>query len=256
MLELIIIICLATALFMLLRHYPEAKEGNGSFKFQTQKFKSMFSSISKIRSKISVDSVVIPRFPKGIKEKSFAGEQKNEEIVVKPAAPEKKYTNLAPDLAELIIKAEEAFARNDLREAEDSSVEAISKDKRCPYAYTVIGKVAFSRGQFQDAKEAFKVALKCKKELPEATFYLGRIELTEGNLSEAIDHLQKAIIFDRDNADWYAELGKAYMEVRQFGKAAKVLKRASALDIDNKSYRDLASEAEEKQRSHSSYFRR
>jgi cytochrome c-type biogenesis protein CcmH/NrfG len=67
--------------------------------------------------------------------------------------------------------------------------------------------------------------------------------------------LQKAVNLDRGIALWYAELGKAYMQVRQFAKATKALKRAASLDIDNKEYKELASEAEDKQRAHSTVYR-
>jgi Flp pilus assembly protein TadD len=82
------------------------------------------------------------------------------------------------------------------------------------------------------------------------------VKLRDENLSDGVEYLQKAVTIDRGNAEWYFELGKAFMGVRQFAKAAKALKRAASLDMENKEYKELASEAEDKQRSHAGIYRK
>lgn len=246
MLEVLIIICLAISLFLLLRHYPEAKEAPSYIPRKT--FRSLFSYFKKPVAYLEKEieaAVTENRAEMGLPESEPEPE---------PAAI-RKYGNLDPELAELLCKADELFEINDLREAEERSIEAITKNKRCGDAYLIIGKVAFMRGQFDDAREALRVAIKCDNKLGEAYNYLGKVEMRGGNLSKGVDHLEKAVVFEKGHPDWYADLGKAYMEIRQYAKAAKVLKRAASLDIENKEYKDLASEAEDKQRSHSSYFR-
>jgi tetratricopeptide (TPR) repeat protein len=243
LLEIIIIVCLALALFLLLRHYPDANT-LASF-FGSNKFRKFISEFKFHRKKADNLSSVEAEI------------QKNNQFVA-PSEVEAAISQFKvgdPEVARILHLSSEAFAANDLREAEDKALEAIGKEKKCAEAYVIIGKIAFSRGQFSDAKEAFKTALKCDKELGEAYYGLGKIELNDDNLSEAIDNLQKAIILEKGNADWYADLGRAYMQVRQYSKAAKALKRATSLDIDNKEYKDLASEAEEKQKTHSMYSR-
>lgn len=242
MLEIIVIICLGIALFLLLRHYPDAKTLAGFF--NSAKFKSFFTEFAQGMKKNEIRAV-------------RAEIEKNNNVVA-PVEVEAAISNFKvddPDVARTLHLAHESFQANDLRDAENKAIEIIGKDKRCGEAYILIGKIAFSRGQFDDAKEAFKVALKCDKELGEAHYGLGKIEVAEDNMTGGIDHLQKAIILEKGSPDWYADLGKAYMQVRQYAKAAKVLKRASSLDIDNKEYRELASEAEDKQKSHSMYSR-
>ena len=242
MLEIIIIICLALALFLLLRHYPDAKT-LASF-FSSVKFRTFFTKFAHNMKKSEAKAVQ-------------AEIEKNNNVVA-PSEVEAAISTFKiddPEAARTLHLANESFLSNDLRDAEDKAIEVIGKNKRCGEAYLLMGKIAFSRGQFEDAKESFKTALKCDKELAEAYYGLGKVEVGDDNLSEAIDYLQKAIILEKGNPDWYADLGKAYMQVRQYAKAAKVLKRASSLDIDNKEYRDLASEAEEKQKTHSMYSR-
>lgn len=155
-----------------------------------------------------------------------------------------------PEIAKLLLEANEAILRKDLRDAEDKAAEIVTKNKKCAQAYVIFGNVAFLRGMFDDAKEAYKTAVKCNPTFDEAYFGLGKIELKKENLTEAIKYLQRAVTLNRNVAEWYAELGRAYMEVRQFAKAAKALKRASNLDFENEEYKKLAKEAEEKQRSH------
>jgi tetratricopeptide (TPR) repeat protein len=244
--EVIIIVCLGLALFLLMRHYPEAVSAEKSEK------SSYFGRVKGM----------LPKFKFGKKDdleqiKKILDDGKDK--IVTPAEIEeasKTYGELDPDIATLLHKSDEAFAINDLREAENLALEAIGKNKRCGQAYVIIGKIAYSRGQFEDAKEAFKTALKCDKELGEAYYGLGRSEYREENFTAALDHLQKAILFEKGYAEWYADLGRTYMEVRQYAKAAKVLRRATSLDIDNKEYKELAAEAEEKQRTHAIYSRR
>jgi tetratricopeptide (TPR) repeat protein len=168
---------------------------------------------------------------------------------------QKRFMELDPELARILFEADQALDSDDLRAAEDLALEALKKDKRSAQAYVVIGRVASLRGHFEDAKEAYKTAIKSNDELGEAYFGLGEIELRSEDFTQAIEHLQKAVILDRSQSAWHAALGRAFMEVRQFAKAAKALKRATVLDIDNKDYRDLAMQAEEKQRTHAQAFR-
>lgn len=242
MYEIIIIVCLAIALFLLLRHYPEARSVN-TFSFHA--IRDFLARFKRTKSKKEIQQI----------EKMI--EESNENWVA-PAEIERAtetFHESDPELAQSLMKAEEAYEINDLRAAEELSLEVIGKDKRCAYAYLLIGKVAYSRGQFDDAREALRTTIKCKKDFAEAYFYLGLLESREENLSKAVEYLEKAVAHEKGHADWYAELGKVYMGVRQFAKAAKVLKRAASLDIDNKEYKDLAAEAEEKQRTHSFYAR-
>lgn len=246
MLEVVIIICLALALYLLLRHYPDA-HGLGYY-LNSENFKKSFSKLPLLKMK--------PR-PKAIKaiEEEI---QKGNQAVIAPIEIEnvlQQYGEDDPELATLLRQANEAYDQGDLRTAEEKSLEVVGKNKRSAEAYTIIGKVSFSRGQFSDAKDSFKTALKCNDEAGEPYFWLGKLALRDDNLSVCIEYYQKAINFEKGYAEWYAELGKAYMEVRQYAKAAKVLKRATILDIDNKEYKDLAAEAEEKQRTHSYYTR-
>jgi len=239
---------LAGALFLLLRHYPEASVANHIER--KNKLWKLFSHLPKLPH--------LPKMAKKSLETSIkaAIDAGNEHLVL-PEVEKivKTYTDSNPEISTFLEKAEEAYNTNDLREAENQAIEAISKDKRCAVAYIIIGKVAYSRGQFEEAKEAFKMAIKCNREAGEAYFGLGQVEFRRENLSDAIENLQKAIVLEKGNAEWYGELGRAYMEVRQYAKAAKVLKRAASLDIDNQEYKTLASEAEDKQRAHSIYSR-
>ena len=242
MLEFIIIICLALALFLLLRHYPDARTLT-SF-FHSVKFRKFFTDFTRGMKKSEIKAVQ-------------AEIEKNNQVVA-PSEVEAAISSFKvddPELARVLHLANESFVAGDLRDAEDKAIEVIGKDKRCAEAYIIVGKIAFSRGQFSDASDAFKTALKCDDSLGEAHYGLGKIALQDENLTDSIEHLQKAIILEKGNSDWYGDLGKAYMEVRQFAKAAKSFKKASNLDISNKEYRDLAIEAEEKQRTHSFYSR-
>lgn len=243
MLEIIIIICLSFALFLLLRHYPEAKGLN--LEAGKSNLKRVFSYLKKFKREKNYKAI----------EAIISDGQEN---IIAPAEIEdasRRFEEEDPDLAQLLLQANEAFTLNDLRVAEDKALEVVIGNKRSAQAYLLLGKIAFMRGQYEDAKEALKTALRCNNDMGEAHFYLGKIEYRNDNLSGAIDSFQKSIYAEKGHADWYAELGKAYMEVRQYAKAAKVLKRASSLDIDNLEYKNLASEAEDKQRTHSLYSR-
>jgi tetratricopeptide (TPR) repeat protein len=242
LLELVIIFSLGLALFLLLRHYPEAK-GIAALLGKI-KFKNPMSGMRKTSH----------RALKSIEEEIA----KNNPQIIAPIEIENAVSNYKeknPELARLLHLADEAFLASDLREAEAKCLEVLANNKKSVQAYVIMGKIAFSRGEFDDAKSAFKTAIKCDAEAGEAYFYLGKIDLKGENFTGAIEYLQKSIFSEKGHADWYAELGKAYMEVRQYAKAAKVLKRATSLDIDSKEYRDLAADAEEKQRTHALYSR-
>jgi tetratricopeptide (TPR) repeat protein len=183
---------------------------------------------------------------------------KGNENITAPSETEEakeKYDEKDPEVAQFLREADIALEKNDLRVAEELAINALSADKRCARAYEMVGRVAMLRGSFEEARESYKTALKCNPELAEAYFGIGQIDLKNENFTDAIVNLQRAVILDRSNAVWYGELGETYLTVRQYAKAAKALKRATSLDIDNKRYKELAAEAEEKQRAHSAVYR-
>lgn len=231
-------------LFLILRNYPrsgeEIKSKSGErkvWKFWKKMFQARSTDLSAIQREIEKDQEKILS-PKDIE---MAG---------------KKFMEDDPEITKILIDAEKSLEENDMRGAEEHAISALAKEKKCTDAYVVLGRIAYHRGEFEDAKEAYKTALKCNPEFAEAYFGIGLIDLKNENYSEAIDNLQKAINLNRGQADWWAELGKAYIEVRQFAKATKSFKKASSLDIDNKEYKQLASDAEDKQRSHATAFRK
>lgn len=241
MFEIVIIVCLALAIFLATKNFPQTKthnkgEGEEVFDFLQKIIKKDEQDIKSIQDAIASgqDGIIAP---------SEIDEAK------------KRFMETDPEILKWLFEADEAMEKGDLREAEDRALQVIKKDLHCAQAYIVMGRVAQLRGVLDDAKEAYKTAIKCNPELADAYFGLGQILFREDNYSEAIDQLVRAVALDRNVPEWQGLLGKAYMQVRQFAKAAKALKRASQLDMDNKEYRELALEAEEKQRSHSQAFR-
>lgn len=251
MLEIAIIICLAIILFLVLKNFSKTKDD-----FSVPLGDDLIGA-PKIMKESLLSRIFAKKAPGDRADIAAIINQDNNKIIAPLEINEAKkaYKESDPEIAKILYEADQALARGDLREVEDLALQAIVKDKKCAHSYVLVGKVAFSRGSFDDAKESFKMALKCDAEVAEAYFGLGQIELRDENFSEALMSLQKAVNLNRGVAEWYAELGKAYMQVRQFAKATKALKRAASLDIDNKEYKELASEAEDKQRAHSTVYR-
>lgn len=248
MLEIAIIICLAILLFLILKNYTKVEIAPG----EIASVESDFTGILPMKKR---ENFLKKFFAKRENFDDIKDEiEKGQERIVAPAEINKAkqtFREEDPEVAQLLLESSKAFEENDLRNAEDLAIEALIKDKKCSPAYVNIGRVAFHRGSFADAKESYKTALKCDRESGDAYFGLGQIEIREDNISDAIEHFQRAVSLDRGNAMWYGELGKAYMQARQYAKAAKALKRAASLDMENKEYKELASEAEDKQRAHS-----
>lgn len=245
--EVSIIICLAIALFLVLRRYPEATERKRirKIKINTAKIFAFFHKFlvqNKERIMHEIKQEIIAKQPETL-------------LVEEPEVEIDPYAELKPEIAKVLYEADEFLINNDLREAESRAIDAISKDKHCGHAYVIVARVALSRGEFDDAREALNVALKCDDQLAEAYLYLGRVCLRQENYQDALENTLGAVSLDRSNADWYAQLGEIYLGIRQFAKAAKAYKKAAAIDITNREYKDLASEAEEKQRAHASVSR-
>jgi tetratricopeptide (TPR) repeat protein len=232
---------LAVAFFLVLRHYPDVVER------KPMTGRKNFFDFTK--------SLLAKRKKKQIEAIKKEIETINEAAKLPEISIQQKYHGLQPEIARLLCSADEALIANDLREAENKSIEVITKDKRSGEAYVIMGKVAFSRGEYADSKEAFETALKCNPELAEAYFGLGQINIREENYQDSIANFTSAVSFEKGKADWYVELGRAYMGIRQFAKAAKSFKKAAGIDIENREYKDLATEAEEKQRAHASVAR-
>ena len=257
MLEIAIIITIAIALFLLLRNYSKTKDAvvlDDAYKSKDDAYKSkkeskMFKFWQKyiLRKKQHEEQEIIDALRSG------------QSGIVSPKEIEQaqdSFDAADPEVAKLLVEANDAFRANDFKIVEEKSIEAIAKDKHCDQAYAFVAKVAIERKDYSDAEEACKTALQINQDNALAHSILGDIYLSKERYTEAIIEFQRAVNLDRNNALWQAGLGKAYMQVRQFSKAAKALKRASSLDIDSKEYRELAFEAEEKQRAHAKAFRR
>lgn len=242
--EILIIICLALALFLASRNFPRVQKEAGKAK-EGEKVTGFWRKIFP-KDRIDVEAI----------QSAITSGQEDLIAPVEIDKAKKRFMESDPEILKILYEADEGLRKGDLRLAEDKALLALKKDTRCAQAYVIMGQVAQLRGVLDDAKEAYHTAIKCNEEAGEAYFGLGTILLREENLSEAIEQLAKAVNLDRNEPEWQAMLGRAYTEVRQFAKAAKALKRASSLDIDNKEYRDLALEAEEKQRSHAQAFRK
>ena len=244
MLELGIIICLAVVLFLVLRNFPESSEGLGS-KTGEKKVINFWKKVFHSRKK-TLDSI----------QREI---EKNKDKVISPIeieAASDKFKEEDPETTRTLIDAERCFLENNLRDAEDMAISVLSKEKKCAGAYVLLGQIAFQRGEFDDAEAAYKTALKCNLEFADAYVGLGSIQVKNENFTDAIDSFHQAISLDRGQAEWWCYLGLSYMEVRQFAKAAKAFKKAASIDVDNKRYKQLAAEAEEKQRSHAMAFRK
>ena len=161
-----------------------------------------------------------------------------------------------PDIAKILFEANKAILDGNYARAEKKSIEALSKDKKCDQAYVFISQVAMSRKKYDEAIESAEAALKCNHTNASAHAILGECYFLDEKYSDAIENYQKAVNVDHNHPEWQSGLGKAYLEIRQFSKAAKALRRASSLDIDDKEWKELASYAEEKQRMHTSAFRK
>ena len=249
MLEVAIIVTIATILFLLLRNFPKTKSkvvlaGGGAPHKENKMFKFWQKHVLQKRQR--EEKEIINSLKSG-----QAGIVSPKEI----KEAQNSFDAADPELAKLLVEASDALQMKDYKTVEEKSIEAISKDKTCDQAYAFIAKVAVERKDYSDAEEACKTAIQINPDNALARSILGDIYLIKERYTEAINEFQKAVNLDRNNAAWQAGLGKAYIEVRQFSKAAKALKRASSLDIDNKDYRTLAFEAEEKQKTHARAFR-
>ena len=249
MLEIAIIVTIAVALFILLRNYSKTKDAIVLDDVDKPKKESkMFRFWQKyvLRKKEHEEQEIINALKSG-----QAGIVSPKEI----EEAQDSFDAADPEVAKLLVEANESLKDGDLKVAEEKSIEAISKDKHCDQAYAFIAKITAERKDYSDAEEACKTAIKINSNNALARSILGDIYLAKERYTEAITEFQKAVNLDRNSAECQAGLGKAYMQVRQFPKAAKALKRASSLDIDNKEYRALAFEAEEKQKAHARAFR-
>jgi tetratricopeptide (TPR) repeat protein len=250
LLEIAIIVSIAAALLLLLRNFHRTKDlVPASPVVETKKDSKMLKFWQKWTSRKQKQN------EDEIKEAIRSGQSG----IVSPKEiqdAQDSFDAADPRVAKLLFEANEAYQMKDFKSVEEKSIEALSIEKRCDQAYAFVALVAIERKDYTDAEEASKTALKCNSENGMAHAILGEIYLIKERYTEAIAEYLKAVNLDRNNASWQAGLGKSYMQVRQFSKAAKALKRASSLDIDSKEYRDLAFEAEEKQRAHANAFGR
>lgn len=244
--EIAILIVVALILFIILRNFPKTRDNIVASERKNNIFVSLYSKLfSRVNKKNEEE----------IKRAINQGQEK----IVSPkeiSDAKEKYWTDDPDIAKILYEANKALLDHEYAKAEKKALEALAKDTRCDQAYVFVSEVAMHRKNYDDAREAARAALKCNKDNAHAFAILGEASLFGEKYSDSINNYQKAVNLDRNQAAWQAGLGKAYLEVRQFAKAAKALKRASSLDIDNKDYKRLASLAEDKQKMHTSVYKK
>ncbi len=247
MLEIAIIVVVTLMLFLILKNFPMTKEGGS---IVHNKKSNYFGALYE---------KLFGRFRKKNEDEIKKALSTGAEKIVSPkeiSDAKKSFWTDDPEIAKILYEANKAILDSNYTKAEKKAIEALSKDKKCDQAYVFVALVAMNRKKYDEAIESAKAALKCNKTNASAHAILGECNFLEEKYSDSIESYQKAVNVDHNRAEWQAGLGKSYLEVRQFSKAAKALKRASSLDIDNIEYKELASLVEDKQRMHTSAFRK
>jgi len=223
--EVIMVICLAGILFILIRKFPELTSvvKNGSDGFPVEK--KVIKKEKPAEKTREIDTPELPETPK-----------------IKPKYSEK--------VEKILADARETLSAKKGQLAEEKLIEAIKIDLRCADAYSILGDIYFSRKRYSESKESYQAAIRYDDDQGAAHYGLALILESENRLNDAASEVLLATKIDPKNDIWLKKLADLYMDLRMYAKAVNVYKKAAACRPDYQLYKDLASRAELKLRTH------
>lgn len=244
--EVIIVVLLSVALYIILRHWPETKEASSRQQLNVKKPQEEDSKPIALKSgnKQPWWSGILNIFKSG---KAVEPKKANEPIL----RHAKEESSDESEVDTLIAKAEGAQRKGDFAQAEKMLVKAASLEPKNPKIYSKLGIIYLEKGEnWDEAEQSFKQAIKHDSGNGYAHNNLGLVLYNKEKFSAAASEYEKAIQIDEKIASRHINLGLAYMSMRQFVKAESAFKRAAKIDPGNNDYKELAKEAGEKRKAH------
>jgi len=225
------VICLAGILFILIRKFPEVSSviknnqpiPNINNDYSDEQAKKRKSVPDKVIEKESLEPEIQPRYSKEV-----------EKILAESRS--------------LLDEKKEHFA-------EDKLIEAIRLDLHCADAYTLLGDIYFSRKRYSESKESYQASIRYDDDQGAAHYGLALILESESRLNDAANEALIATKISPKNDIWLKKLGDLYLDLRSYAKAINVYKKAAACRPDYSLYKELATKAELKLRTHKSNTR-
>src|SRR5262249_9539605 len=105
----------------------------------------------------------------------------------------------------------------------------IDSDPKDYYALVQLGNAFFLKNNIKDAEEAYLRAISLQPSYTLASVNLGKLYLSRGDNDKAIEILSKAVETDPASADANHYLGEAYLAVKKGSKAVIYLNEAIRL---------------------------
>src|SRR2546426_344984 len=140
-------------------------------------------------------------------------------VLADPGTTKHERTTLAADLAELVVRAEDALARRDLEEARAAAEQAAGVHPHDPAVHLLLGRIALVSGRSADAVEELRRALRLDPLAVAAHRVLGYALAATGRFREAVEQWDQ---WERLAARSETELAQLD-EVRRAKAAAQTL---------------------------------
>src|SRR5688572_10639918 len=127
---------------------------------------------------------------------------------------------------EHLQRGRELFSQNDVNNAINSLLMAVSLDRQLWDAHNLLGIAYEMKGMRTKALESLQLALKADKDQPEHLNDFGYILIKNGEYSRAVKYLKRAVKAQPDNQRFLNNLGLALVEVGKHDDAYKAFEKA------------------------------
>ena len=127
-------------------------------------------------------------------------------------------------------KAASLYAKNEVKEAEETYKQAIETDDKYAAPWSGLGQIAKDRGDMDKAIEYFENAISRYSEFAVSWNGLAYANNYKGNYEEAIKYCKKAIELEEKYAAPWNNLGYAYDALKDYAKALECYQKAAELD--------------------------
>lgn len=121
-------------------------------------------------------------------------------------------------------KAEQAFRRNSLEEADSLINKALSVNRGQPPFYALKGFILVKKGDYFEAEKNFDSALDIDKDYEPAYRGIGALRYLRGDYSGSIRTLKYALTLFPEDISAHYYLGMSYFKIRNYNQALKYLK--------------------------------
>ena len=163
----------------------------------------------------------------------------HEQVLKKKKITKEQVEAESERLERLVREGETRLAAEELEEAENNFIAAISIDNKSASAYRGLGDTYLAKNEIEEARQTYRFLARLEPDDDVVLVKLAEIAENQGDLEEAIMHYQNAVLINDSFSPRFYHLAELLLKVEQKDVAKEAVIQAVELEPQNPKYLDL-----------------